>query len=67
MQRNKKNKRNLRKSVIRRKRPHVKVMNLADKDLTLSNMFKALEEDMVLMIEQIGTVSEETQTSENKW
>lgn len=42
-------------------------MNLADKDLTLSNMFKALEENMVLIIEQIGTVSEETQTSENKW
>lgn len=43
--------------------------NLADKGLntTLSNMFKALEENMVLMIKQIGILSEETETSENKW
>lgn len=30
-------------------------------------MLKALEENMVFMTEQIGTLSEETETSEDKW
>ena len=58
----------LRKHASSRNRPHVKIRNLADKDLNaaLSNMFKALEENTVVMTEQMGTLSEESETSENE-